>query len=41
MEHELSQLFGGRKVDMVNPKYLNHRLKEHILDTARVEYAQG
>ena len=41
MEHELSQLFGGRKVDMVNPKYLNHRLKERILDTAQVEYAQG
>ena len=38
IENELSQLFGGRKVDMVNPKYLNTRLKKRILDSARVQY---
>ena len=27
IEQELSAVFGGRRVDLVNPKYLNHRLK--------------
>lgn len=40
IESELSQLFGGRKVDMVNPKYLNPRLKERILASAQVQYAE-
>jgi hypothetical protein len=40
-ENELSQLFGGRKVDMVNPKYLNPLLKESILSSAQVQYAKG
>jgi hypothetical protein len=39
LENELSQLFGGRKVDMVNPKYLNTHLKKRILDSARVQYS--
>ena len=30
VEEELSRLFGGRKVDLVNPKYLNRRLKERV-----------
>ena len=39
IENELSQLFGGRKTDMVNPKYLNARLKKRILDSAKVQYS--
>ncbi|MFO1430004.1 MAG: nucleotidyltransferase family protein [Candidatus Competibacteraceae bacterium] len=39
LENELSQLFGGRKVDMVNPKYLNAHLKKRILDSAKVQYS--
>ena len=34
MEEELSGLFGGRKVDMVNPKHLNRRIKDQVLATA-------
>ncbi len=38
IEAELSGLFGGRKVDMVNPKYLNSRLKDRVLASARPLY---
>lgn len=38
IEDELSALFGGRKIDMVNPRYLNHRLKDRILASAVVQY---
>ena len=31
IEEELSGLLGGPKVDMVNPKYLDPRLKDRIL----------
>jgi predicted nucleotidyltransferase len=41
IEDELSRLFGGHKVDMVNPKYLNPRLKERILASAQVQYDEG
>ncbi len=41
VEEELSRLFGGRKVDVVNPKYLNHRLKDRILADSRVQYEEG
>jgi predicted nucleotidyltransferase len=41
IEDELSQLLGGHKVDMVNPKYLNRRLKDRILASAQVEYDEG
>ncbi|MDZ4657651.1 MAG: nucleotidyltransferase family protein [Bythopirellula sp.] len=40
IEEELSHIFDGRKVDMVNPKYLNHRLKDRILDSAQVQYEE-
>jgi hypothetical protein len=36
----LSQLLGGHKVDMVNPKFLNRHLKDRILDTAQVQYEE-
>lgn len=41
IENELSELLGGRKVDMVNPKYLNRRVRDRILSSARVQYGEG
>lgn len=41
LEEELSGLFGGRRVDLVNPKYLNPRLRDQILASAVVQYAEG
>ncbi len=41
VEEELSRLFGGHKVDIVNPRYLNHRLKDQILNSAQVQYEEG
>lgn len=41
LEQELSQLCGGRSVDIVNPKYIHSRLKEQILHSAENAYAQG
>lgn len=41
IEDELSQLLGGHKVDMVNPKYLIPRLKDRILNSAQVQYEEG
>jgi predicted nucleotidyltransferase len=41
IEEELSLILGGRKVDMVNPKYLNRRLKDRILASAEVQYGEG
>ena len=39
VEEELSGLMGGRRIDMVNPKYLNRRLKDRVLGEAEVQYA--
>jgi len=41
VEEELSQLLGGHKIDLVNEKYLNRRLRPRILAEAKVQYAQG
>jgi predicted nucleotidyltransferase len=42
LERELAGLLGGaHKVDIVNAKYLNPLLRDHILSTAEVQYAQG
>lgn len=41
MEEELSHLWGGRRVDIVNEKYLNRHLRRRILDEAQVQYAEG
>lgn len=35
---ELSNLFGGRRVDLVNPRYLHPRLKDRVLSSAVVQY---
>src|SRR5262245_54111281 len=41
IQDELSDLCGGRRVDLVNPKYLSPRLKERILAEARLQYGEG
>jgi uncharacterized protein len=41
MEEELGQLFGGHPVDIVQEKYLNWRLRDRILASAEVQYAEG
>jgi uncharacterized protein len=41
IEEELSQLFDGRKVDLVNPKFLNRRLKDRVLASAQLQYEHG
>ena len=38
IESEFSKLFDGRTVDMVNPRYLNRRLKDRILASAEVQF---
>lgn len=38
IEEELSQLLGGRKVDLVSPKCLFRGLKERVLSSAVVQY---
>ncbi|MBL8850574.1 MAG: nucleotidyltransferase domain-containing protein [Planctomycetaceae bacterium] len=38
IEQELSQLLGGHPVELVNPKYLNRRLKQTVLNTAILVY---
>jgi hypothetical protein len=41
VEADLAPLIGGRKPDLVNPKFLNPRLKSKILASARVLYEEG
>ncbi len=38
IEDEFSRLVGGRRVDMVNPKYLLPRLRERILASAELQF---
>ena len=38
IEAELSRLFGGHPVDMLNPRYLNRHLRDRILGSAVVQY---
>ena len=40
MQDELSDLFGGRKVDLVTPKFLNKHIRDRVLAEAAVQYAQ-
>jgi predicted nucleotidyltransferase len=41
IEEELSHLLGGHRVDLVSEKYLNARLRERVLASAEVAYAEG
>lgn len=41
LQDELSTLFGGRPVDLVTPKFLNHRIRDEVLKSAEVQYVAG
>ncbi len=41
MQDELSALLGGREIDLITPKFLNHRIRDRVLAEAEVLYAQG
>lgn len=41
MEQALTDLLGGRKVDLVTQKFINSRIRRRVLEQARVIYAQG
>jgi len=41
MQDELSELFGGREVDLVTAKFLNRRIRARVLAEAEVLYAEG
>ena len=41
IEDELSQILGGHRVDLVREKYLNHRLRDRVLESAETQYAEG
>jgi hypothetical protein len=38
MQDELSDLLGGHPVDLITPKFLNHRIRGRVLDEAKVIY---
>ena len=40
MERELSAVLGGRKVDMCTPKELSRYIREEVVSTACVHYAE-
>jgi uncharacterized protein len=40
IQDELSDLFGGRRVDLVTPKFLNRRIKTQVEAEAELLYAQ-
>ena len=41
VEEGLSHLFGDHRADMVNPRYLNPRIKDRVLASAETIYEQG
>ena len=40
LEIELSEMFGGRKVDLRTPGDLSRYFRQEVIDTAEVQYAQ-
>jgi uncharacterized protein len=40
IEQELSALLGGRKADLVTPKFLNRHIRAQVLQQAEVQYEQ-
>jgi predicted nucleotidyltransferase len=40
IQDELSLLLGGRKVDLVTPKFLNKRIREKVIAEAVIQYVQ-
>jgi hypothetical protein len=39
IEHELSSLLGGRRIDLRTPQDLSRYFRDEVLRTARVQYA--
>ena len=40
VEQGLSKLLGGHPVDLVNPKFLNRRIRSRVLSEAEDQYAE-
>lgn len=40
IQDELSELLGGRQIDLVTPKFLHNRIRERVERDARVAYVQ-
>ena len=40
IQSELSQLLGGRRIDLITPKFLNRRIRDEVLASAALQYAQ-
>lgn len=40
MQDELSRLVGGRQVDLVTEKFINHRIRQSVLENALVVYEE-
>lgn len=38
IERDLSSLLGGRKVDLITPKFLNRRIRDRVLASTEVQY---
>ena len=41
LESQMSELFGGQKVDLRTPEDLSRYFRQDVLNTAEVQYAQG
>jgi predicted nucleotidyltransferase len=41
LEQELSRLFGGRRIDLVTPRFLNDRMRDRVLAEAQPAYDRG
>ena len=41
IEVDLSELLGGRQVDLITPKFLNRHIRPCVVAEAEVQYAQG
>ncbi len=41
MERELSEILGGRKVELRTPEDLSRYFRQEVLARAEVQYAQG
>jgi len=41
IENELSQIFGGRRIDFVSEKYLSWRIRKHRYFNSEVLYDEG
>jgi predicted nucleotidyltransferase len=39
MQDELSELLGGYPIDLVTPKFLNHRIRDRVLSESELIYA--